>query len=263
MDIEEINDTSSFSMPDFSLPDNLKTSDELDTHSTDYLEYGKTNYARNKKVKSSIKGVGILLSFSVTGVLSGSLILSSSLLNNSYIGTLPSLKRNPTFLLIDNSIYSSFDLENNGNLNAYLNLSQNNNILDKKDITQTSSYNLKYDLPYFSKEYTLSFLLTNNNDYKDENKLFNKFNFISNSEEINSFSIKDNNLSYSIYLKNYNDYDVKVSLEDNNQLITKITLNDNLNTGQIKLDNYDSLTIKINLEKDEDIINLYEYEYKK
>ncbi len=55
MNINEFNDLPSFSLPDFTLPDNLKTSDELLTHSTDYLEYGKTEYAKSKKIKNNLK----------------------------------------------------------------------------------------------------------------------------------------------------------------------------------------------------------------
>lgn len=258
MNINEFNDLPSFSLPDFTLPDNLKTSDELLTHSTDYLEYGKTEYAKSKKIKNNLKNTGIVLTLSVTGLLSGSLILSTSLLNNTYLGSLPTLKRKPTFILIDDSLYYSLDVENKGNMNLEINLKRNNNTINKEDVSKTSSYLNKFTLDYKT-EYSLSLKTTNNNDYTDENKFFDEFTFISNDTDTKSFYFKNNSFFYSLFCKNYSDYNLFLSLTGSDNIIRTQVLSSKNNIGNLPYNfNEDTYNLKIDLIKDDDKINLYE-----
>lgn len=247
MDIDEFNKIPDYQIPDFSLPDNLKTSDELDTRSTDYVEYGKTLYARNKKIKKTSKTVGIISSFSAIGILTGTFIFSSSnILKNTFIGTTPILLRHPCFISINNSIYYSLNLENEGSLNSYLIIkNKDDNKESKIDISSSNNY-LNYIDNLDNGKYLISSLVTNSNDYNNTSLLFNEFDV--NLSNIESFKVVDSKLKYSFYInnldKNYSSY---LTINDNN-MISKIELiNNQYNEGEINIDS--NIKIKISLEK--------------
>lgn len=259
MDIDEFNKIIDNQIPEFSLPDNLKTSDELDTHSTDYVEYGKTLYARNNKIKKASKTAGIISSFSAIGILTGTFIFSSSnILKNTFIGTTPNLLRRPCFLSINNSIYYSLNLENEGNLNSYLIIkNKDNNKENKMDISSSNDY-LNHVDNLDNGNYLISSLVTNSNDYNNTSLLFNEFDIdLINAD---SFKVIDSKLKYSFFFnnldKNYNSY---LNIDDNN-IINKIELfNNQYNEGEIFINS--NINIKITLEKyssNEEITLYYE-----
>lgn len=259
MDIDEFNKIPDYQIPDFSLPDNLKTSDELDTHSTDYVEYGKTLYARNKKIKKASKTVGIISSFSAIGILTGTFIFSSSnILKNTFIGTTPILLRHPCFMSINNSIYYSLNLENEGSLNSYLIIkNKNNNQENKIDISKSDNY-LNHVDNLIEGNYLISSLVTNSNDYNNTSLLFNEFDI--NLSNIESFKVIDSKLKYSFFFKNLDkNYNSYLTINDNN-IINKIELTNNqYNEGEINIDS--NINIKISIEKydsDEEITLYYD-----
>lgn len=255
MDIEEQNKIPDFEIPSFSLPDNLKTSDELDTHSTDYVEYGKTLYARNKKIKKASKTVGIITSFSAVGILTGTFIFSSSnILTNTFIGTAPTLLRYPCFLSLNNSIYYSLNIENKGSLNSYLIIkNEENNQENKIDISTSNDY-LNHIDNLDNGNYLISSLVTNLNDYNNT-LLFNEFNIDVNNS---GFKVIDSKLKYSFYYnnldKNYNSY---LTIYEDNKVNKIELINNQFNEGEVNINS--NINIKILLEKynDNEEITLY------
>ena len=148
MEINEFNDLTT---------DNTATSDEIRPN-TDYVRYGKTEYAKAHSFSKSAVLTASLLTVSAVG--------GGALLKNGFLGSAPELTVPPQVEYVDDTASYTLSIENKGRMTATLSIyiGYSSDTIHTKDISKTGEYQ---DTVTLNPDtfYILSVDVTNHLDY--------------------------------------------------------------------------------------------------
>ncbi|MCI1735360.1 MAG: hypothetical protein LKM30_06470 [Bacilli bacterium] len=138
--------------------DNTATSDETKTN-FDYVSGGKTVYARNKKIRSTTKTIGIIATILLSALLGGTLI------GNTFIGSLPSVS-DVSFTGQGNTIVYAFTVKNDTGKKLYLLVTENGEEILRNDVSLSNTYQDTLTGLSYSTQYQVSLQATNGVDFR-------------------------------------------------------------------------------------------------
>ncbi|MFA6620078.1 MAG: hypothetical protein WCS90_02980 [Bacilli bacterium] len=137
--------------------DNTALSDELSAG--DFQTKGPTLYARSKRTKKILTGIGIATTITAAGLLGGSLV------SNSFLSVLPCVVSS-AFTPAASSIHYVFTLTNNGELKAELSITKDGVAIAELDCSASGDYEGDFTDLMSGTLYTVSIDATNQVDYR-------------------------------------------------------------------------------------------------
>lgn len=158
MEINEINPLETNNTKTTALSsDNTALSDELSAG--DFQTKGSTLYAKNKRTKKILTGVGLITTITAAGLLGGSLV------SNSFLSSPPSVAM-ASFTPTASSIHYTFSVTNKGKLKVELSLRQDGALIAERDCSNSGDYEGDFLALSGGTLYTVALDATNHVDYR-------------------------------------------------------------------------------------------------